>query len=183
MFYAVAWVFSHTRNTKMSMIEAIKTKINNHQVPALDQVWGTVSYRPMGFNGLIIGFDSHIKELSQVKVGTSFKLCSGKPIVKYRLIVESESGRVKFNWKDGVKPSGWLKIERDLLMWWLMWHLFGNLLRIVEKHSQSQSSYVFYDDSQLSYRTDFIEVLPCWVGWIDRGKDRDIDHFGCFGRF
>ena len=116
MFYAVAWVFSHTRNTKMSMIEAIKTKINNHQVPALDQVWGTVSYRPMGFNGLIIGFDSHIKELSRVKVGTAFKLCSGKPIVKYRLIVESEQGKVKFNWKDGVKPSGWLKIERDLLM-------------------------------------------------------------------
>ncbi len=100
----------------MSMIEAIKTKINNHQVPAFYQVWGTVSYRPMGFNGLIIGFDSHIKELSQVKVGTSFKLCSGKPIVKYRLIVESECGRVKFNWKDGVKPSDWLKIERDLLM-------------------------------------------------------------------
>ena len=100
----------------MSMIEAIKTKINNHEVPAFDQVWGTVSYRSMGFNGLIIGFDSHIKELSQVKVGTSFKLCSGKPIVKYRLIVESECGRVKFNWKDGVKPSGWLKIERDLLM-------------------------------------------------------------------
>ena len=115
-FLAVAWVFSHTRNTKMSMIEAIKTKINNHEVPALDQVWGTVSYRPMGFNGLIIGFDSHIKELSQVKVGTSFKLCSGKPIVKYCLIVESEQGKVKFNWKDGVKPSDWLKIERDLLM-------------------------------------------------------------------
>ena len=119
--FAVVGVFLHTRNTKMSMIEAIKTKINNHQVPALDQVWGTVSYRPMGFNGLIIGFDSHIKELSQVKVGTSFKLCSGKPIVKYRLIVESEQGKIKFNWKDGVKPSDWLKIERDLLLW----RLFG----------------------------------------------------------
>ena len=100
----------------MSMIEAIKTKIDSREVPAFSQVWGTVSYRSMGFNGLIIGFDSHIKELSRVKVGTAFKLCSGKPIVKYRLIVESEQGKVKFNWKEGVKPSGWLKIERDLLL-------------------------------------------------------------------
>ena len=34
----------------------------------------------------------------------------------------------------------------------------GGLLRFVEKHSQSRLSYNIFDDSQLSYRTDFIEV-------------------------
>lgn len=100
----------------MSTLDTIKNKLVNQNVPALNHLWSTVSFRPVGWDGLVIGFDSHIRDLDRVKVGTSFKLCSGKPIEKYRLIVKSDGGQLVFNWKDGVKPKDWLKIERDLLI-------------------------------------------------------------------
>lgn len=100
----------------MSTLETIKNKLINQDVPALNQLWATVMFRPVGWDGLIVGFDSHVRDLTRVKVGSAFKLSCGKPIQKYRLIVKADAGRVQFTWKDGVKPADWLKIERDLLV-------------------------------------------------------------------
>lgn len=99
----------------MSNLEIIKSKLESQNVPALAQVWSTLAFRPVGWDSVVLSFDSHVKELSQVKVGSAFKLCSGKPVIKYRLIVRADEGRVQFTWKDGVKPAEWLKIEHDLL--------------------------------------------------------------------
>lgn len=100
----------------MSNLDVIKNKLIGQNVESLAQLWSTVSFRPVGWDGLIIAFDSHVRDLERVKIGSSFKLCSGKPIEKYRLIVKSDGGQISLKWKDGVKPANWLKIERDLLI-------------------------------------------------------------------
>lgn len=102
----------------MSNLEQLKTKLVSGLVCGVFPAWSTVSYRPIGYDSFIIAFDSHVKSLDQVKVGSSYKLCPEKPVQQYRMIVKTNSVAgygLSCEWKNGLKPVNWMVIERELL--------------------------------------------------------------------
>lgn len=69
-----------------------------------------------GFSDMLqLSFDSHVGDVSRVRVGEFFRYRPGV-VVRYSLNVKmSMGGGLVFTWKDSMKPNNFIEIEHRLM--------------------------------------------------------------------
>ena len=94
-------------------IESLK---NNIEAGLLSGVLPVPQFSMRGFTDMLqISFDSHVGDVSRVRVGEFFRYRPGV-IVRYSLNVKmSIGGGLIFTWKNMVKPSDFIEIEHRIL--------------------------------------------------------------------
>lgn len=94
-------------------IESLK---NNIEAGLLSGVLPVPQFCLRGFTDMLqLSFDSHVGDVSRVRVGEFFRYRPGV-VVKYSLNVKmSIGGGLIFTWKDSIKPDGFIEIEHRIL--------------------------------------------------------------------
>lgn len=94
-------------------IESLK---NNIEAGFLSGVLPGPQFCLRGFTDMLqLSFDSHVGDISRVRVGEFFRYRPGV-VVKYSLNVKmSMGGGLVFTWKDSMKPYGFIEIEHRIL--------------------------------------------------------------------
>ena len=94
-------------------IESLK---NNIEAGFLSGVLPVSQFGLRGFTDMLqISFDSHVGDISRVRVGEFFRYRPGV-VVRYSLNVRMSSGNgLIFTWKDSMKPSNFIEIEHRLM--------------------------------------------------------------------
>ena len=96
-----------------SKIESLK---NNIEAGLLSGVLPVSQFGLRGFTDMLqISFDSHVGDVSRVRVGEFFRYRPGV-VTRYSLNVKmSTGGGLIFTWKDSMKPSDFIEIEHRIL--------------------------------------------------------------------
>lgn len=96
-----------------SKIESLK---NNIEAGLLSGVLPVSQFGLRGFTDMLqISFDSHVQDVSRVRVGEYFKY-RPSAVVRYSLNVKmSIGGGLVFTWKNKIKPDDFIEIEHRLL--------------------------------------------------------------------
>ena len=96
-----------------SKIESLK---NNIEAGLLSGVLPVSQFSLKGFTDMLqLSFDSHVGDVSRVRVGEYFKY-RPSVVIRYSLNVKmSMGGGLIFTWKNKVKPANSIEIEHQLL--------------------------------------------------------------------
>lgn len=94
-------------------IESLKANI---EAGLLSGVLPVSQFGLRGFTDMLqLSFDSHVGDVSRVRVGEFFRYRPGV-VVRYSLNVKmSIRGGLVFTWKDSIKPDGFIEIEHRIL--------------------------------------------------------------------
>lgn len=94
-------------------IESLKANI---EAGMLSGVLPVPHFSMRGFTDMLqISFDSHVGDISRVRVGEFFRYRPGV-VIRYSLNVKmSMGGGLVFTWKDSMKPKEFIEIEHRLM--------------------------------------------------------------------
>ena len=96
-----------------SKIESLKVNI---EAGLLSGVLPVSRFSLKSFTDMLqLSFDSHVGDVSRVRVGEFFRYRPGV-VVRYSLNVKMSIGKgLVFTWKDSIKPKEFIEIEHRLL--------------------------------------------------------------------
>lgn len=96
-----------------SKIESLKANI---EAGMLSGILPVPVFSLRGFTDMLqISFDSHVGDISRVRVGEFFRY-RPSAVVRYSLNVKMSSREgLVFTWKDSMKPAGFIEIEHRLM--------------------------------------------------------------------
>ena len=94
-------------------IESLKANI---EAGMLSGILPVSQFSLRGFTDMLqLSFDSHVGDVSRVRVGEFFRYRPGV-VVRYSLNVKMSIGKgLVFTWKDSIKPSDFIEIEHRIL--------------------------------------------------------------------
>ena len=94
-------------------IESLKANI---EAGMLSGVLPVPQFSMRGFSDMLqLSFDSHVGDVSRVRVGEFFRYRPGV-VVRYSLNVKMSMGKgLIFTWKDSIKPADFIEIEHRIL--------------------------------------------------------------------
>ena len=95
-------------------IESLK---NNIEAGLLLGVLPVPQFSLRGFSDMLqLSFDSHVGDVSRVRVGEYFRYRPGV-VVRYSLNVKmSIGGGLIFTWKDSMKPKEFIEIQNEIVV-------------------------------------------------------------------
>lgn len=96
-----------------SKIESLKANI---EAGLLSGVLPVPQFSMRGFSDMLqISFDSHVRDISRVRVGEFFKY-RPSTVFRYSLNVKMSRGNgLVFTWKDSMKPAEFIEIQDRIL--------------------------------------------------------------------